>query len=792
MIKNFFKIAYRNLIRNKGFSFLNITGLAIGMASAILIILWIQNELGFDGFHVNKDRIYQVWSRATYNGQIGTSNTIPAPAAQAIKKDIPEVERVVRAKRVRNLLISVGEKKLTPSGGIVDTGFFQVFTYTMLKGNPKTALTDAHSIVLTQQTAQALFGNEDPIGKTLMVENKDNFVVTGVLKNMPYNTKFFFDYFIPWDYIKVDKAQDLGWNDNSDPTFVMLKKDASFASASAKIKLLKQHYSDEAKQMHWEYFLYPMERWRLHSSFTNGVEDDNGRSKTVNLFGVIAAFILLIACINFMNLSTARSEKRAKEVGIRKVVGARRASLISQFIAESVFMALLAGIIAVVIVLFSLPTYNNFTQNELSINFGSWYTWLSFFGFVLFTGVLAGSYPAFFLSAFQPVKVLKGTFKKINALVTPRKTLVVIQFTFAIVLIICTIVIKQQIDYARDRETGYNRDHLVYHFMTGDIPKNYTLIKNELLATGVATSVTKTNSPLTERWSDGWGQMWEGKDPNDRTSFDRYLADEGLGKTAGLQFIRGRDFDLKQFPTDSSGVIINESALKIMKFKDPIGKKVSDLGVDWHIVGVIKDFILTNPYEPTRPILICGAKSSFMTFNTVQMKLNGKNSTAYNLKMAAEIFKKYNPRYPFNYKFTDEEYAKKFDDEQRLGTLAALFAGLTIFISCLGLFGLAAYMAENRVKEIGVRKVLGASVVGIATLLSKELITLVVISFAIASPIAYWGMHKWLMNYSYRVGISWWIFASAGVLSVMIALATVSYQSVKAALMNPMKNLRTE
>ena len=792
MIKNFFKIAYRNLIRNKGFSFLNITGLAIGMASAILIILWIQNELGFDGFHVNKDRIYQVWSRATYNGQIGTSNTIPAPAAQAIKKDIPEVERVVRAKRVRNLLISVGEKKLTPSGGIVDTGFFQVFTYTMLKGNPKTALTDAHSIVLTQQTAQALFGNEDPIGKTLMIENKDNFVVTGVLKNMPYNTKFFFDYFIPWDYIKVDKAQDLGWNDNSDPTFVMLKKDASFASASAKIKLLKQHYSDEAKQMHWEYFLYPMERWRLHSSFTNGLEDDDGRSKTVNLFGVIAAFILLIACINFMNLSTARSEKRAKEVGIRKVVGARRASLISQFIAESVFMALLAGIIAVIIVLFSLPTYNNFTQNELSINFGSWYTWLSFFGFVLFTGVLAGSYPAFFLSAFQPVKVLKGTFKKINALVTPRKTLVVIQFTFAIVLIICTIVIKQQIDYARDRETGYNRDHLVYHFMTGDIPKNYTLIKNELLATGVATSVTKTNSPLTERWSDGWGQMWEGKDPNDRTSFDRYLADEGLGKTAGLQFIRGRDFDLKQFPTDSSGVIINESALKIMKFKDPIGKKVSDLGVDWHIVGVIKDFILTNPYEPTRPILICGAKSSFMTFNTVQMKLNGKNSTAYNLKMAAEIFKKYNPRYPFNYKFTDEEYAKKFDDEQRLGTLAALFAGLTIFISCLGLFGLAAYMAENRVKEIGVRKVLGASVVGIATLLSKELIALVVISFAIASPIAYWGMHKWLMNYSYRVGISWWIFAWAGVLSVMIALATVSYQSVKAALMNPMKNLRTE
>jgi putative ABC transport system permease protein len=792
MIKNFLKVAYRNLLRNKGFSAINITGLAIGMAAAILIILWIQNEVSFDSFHVNKDRIYQVWNRATYKGETGTSNTVSAPLARMVEKEVPEVERAVRAKRINNLLFSVGEKKLTISGGLVDTGFLQMFTYPMLKGDPKTALNDMHSIVLTQKTAQGLFGDEDPMGKVVRIENKDNLIVTGVLKNIPYNTKFFYDYLIPWSYLKVEKAQDLGWNDNSEPTFVMLKKNTAFASASAKIKPIKQHYSDEAKQMHWEYFLYPMERWRLHSSFTNGVEDGNGRSKNVDLFGLIAVFILLIACINFMNLSTARSEKRAKEVGIRKVVGARKASLISQFIGESVFMALLAGIIAVIIVLVSLPAYNRFTQNELSINFGSVYTWLSFFGFILFTGVLAGSYPAFFLSSFQPIKVLKGTFRKINALVTPRKALVVVQFTFAIVLIICTIVIKQQIDHARGRETGYNRDHLVYHFMTGDIPKNYTLIKNELISQGIATSVTKTNSPLTERWSDGWGQMWEGKDPNDRTSFDRYLADDGLGKTAGLQFIKGRDMDLKQFPTDSSGLIINESALKIMKFKDPIGKKVSDLGVDWHIIGVIKDFILTSPYEPTRPILICGAKSSFMTFNTIQIKFNSKNSTADNMKRSEAIFKEYNPQYPTDLKFVDEEYAKKFEDEQRLGTMAALFAGLTIFISCLGLFGLSAYMAENRLKEIGVRKVLGASVTRITTLLSKELITLVVISFIIATPIAYWGMSKWLMDYSYRVSINWWVFALAGVLSITIALLTVSYQSVKAALANPVKSLRSE
>ncbi|WP_214070202.1 ABC transporter permease [Mucilaginibacter sp. dw_454] len=794
MIKNFIKIAYRNLLRNKGFSFLNITGLAIGMAAAVLILLWIQNEVSYDNFQENKDRIYEVWNRATDHSDIGVSNGISAPAARIIEKDVPQVEHAVRVSDINEVRFAVGDKKITMSGGLVDTGFLQVFTCPMLMGDPKTALNDPHSIVLTQTMAQALFGDKNPMGKTVRNEkNKDDLLVTGVMKDMPQNTRFNFSYLIPWDYFKVDKAQDLGWGDNSTVTIVMLKKNASFASASAQIKPLKQHYSDEARKFKWEYFLYPMERWRLYSSFTNGVEDNNGRSKTVQMFGVIALFILLIACINFMNLSTARSEKRAKEVGIRKVAGARKMSLVAQFITESVILALLSGVIALVIVLLCLPAFNTFTQKHLFISFTSINTWLASVGFILFTGVLAGSYPAFFLSSFKPVKVLKGTFKRANSLVNPRKVLVVLQFTFAIVLIICTIVIKQQIDYAQARETGYNRDHLVYKHMNGDIGKNYMLIKNELLSQGIATSVTKTNSPLTERWSDGWGQNWEGKDPNLNVSFDRFLADDGLGKTAGLKFVQGRDFDLKQYPTDSTGMIINESSLRIMKFKDPIGKKVSDLGIDWHIVGVVKDFILTSPYEPTRPILICGAKNGgFMTFHTVQFKLNGKNPTAYNLKKAQAIFKKYNPEYTPDINFIDEEYARKFDNEQRLGELVALFAGLTIFISCLGLFGLAAYMAENRVKEIGVRKVLGASVAGITTLLSKDLVILVVISFAIAAPIAYWGMNKWLLDYSYRVSINWWVFALAGGLSVTIALLTVSYQSVKAALTNPVKNLRAE
>ena len=792
MIKNYFKIAVRNLLRNKGFSLINIAGLAIGMAAAVLILLWIHDEFSYDGFHKNSDRIYEVWNRYPVDGKLSCDDGVSAPLAAVLEKDLPEVERAVRVVSSNGILFSAGDKKLTKSGNIVDTGFLQVFSFPLITGDAATALNDVHAIVLTEKAAKSLFGEEDAIGKIVRLKNEGDFTVSAVLKDLPENTHFEFEFLISMANLKYKPGQDLGWNDNSTPTYVLLKPKAIFASVAPKIKLLKQSYSDDAKKMKWELFLYPLNRWRLYSSFTNGVEDNGGRSTFVKLFGVIAGLILLIACINFMNLSTARSEKRAKEVGIRKAVGAKKTSLISQFIGESVFIALLAGIVAIIIVQVSLPAYNQLTDKKLFINFGKIYVWISFAGFILFTGLLAGSYPAFFLSSFQPAKVLKGTFKKANALVTPRKALVVLQFTCATILIICTIIIKQQMDYARERETGYNKNNLVYHFMTGEIPKKFELIKNELLESGVAKSITKTNSPLTERWSDGWGQQWEGKDPNDNTSFDRFLADEGLGVTAGLQFTAGRDFDLKQFPTDSTGLIVNESSLKVMKFKDPIGKTVSDLGVDWHIVGVIKDFILTSPYEPTRPILICGAKSSFMNFNVMQIKLNGQNSTAKNLETAEAIFKKYNPEYPFDYRFVDEAYAKKFDNEQRQGTLAALFAGLTIFISCLGLFGLATYMAENRIKEIGVRKVLGASVSGIIALLSKDFVTLVIISLIVASPIAWYCMNKWLGYFSYRINIEWWVFILAGFLSITISLLTVSFQAVKAAVANPVNSLKGE
>jgi len=787
MFKNYFKVAFRNLFRNKGFSIINISGLAVGMASAMLILLWIQNEMSYDQFHEKKDRIYEAWNRASFSGKLNCWNTTPKILSRTLEKDFPEVEQCVRVDWGSNFLFSIGEKRLTVQGRIVDSNFLQVFTFPLLKGNPATLLNDMHSIVLTEKLSEKLFGNEDAMGKVIKIDNKDNFTVTGILKDIPTNTRFDFEYLVPWSYMRYKGNDDANWGNNSTRTYVLLKPNASLASVNVKLKTFKPKYDKDDPK--WEMFIYPLSRWRLYSSFTNGVEDGGGLIQYVRLFGIIAAFILLIACINFMNLSTARSEKRAKEVGIRKVVGAQKGWLIGQFIGESVLLAFIAGIIAFGIVELVLTPFNNLIGEKVSIPYNNIYEWLAFLGFIIFTGVLAGSYPAFFLSSFQPVKVLKGTFQKVNALITPRKVLVVLQFTFAIILIICTIIVKQQIDYARERETGYNKNNLIYQFMTGDIEKNYLLIKNELLSSGVAASVTKTSAPITESWSDGWGQEWEGKDPNDKTDFYRYNEDENLGVTAGLTFIQGRDFDLKQFSNDSTGVILNESALAVMKFKNPLGKIIKDNGQDWHVVGVIKDFILTSPYEPTRPMLIYGAKA---WFNTILIKFNDKNSTAANLKKAEGIFKKYNPEYPFEYKFVDEEYARKFENEKKIGTMAAVFAALTIFISCLGLFGLATYMAENRIKEIGVRKVLGASVAGITTLLSKDFLKLVLVSFVIAAPVAWWAMNAWLKDYSYRVDIQWWVFVMAGLLSVLIALFTISYQAIRAAVANPAKSLRTE
>ncbi|MBS1638078.1 MAG: ABC transporter permease [Bacteroidetes bacterium] len=783
MFKNYLKIAFRQLLRNKTFSVINILGLAIGMSAFMLLALWVHNELSYDRYHSKKERIYELWNKSIWSGKLECWNVTPVVAAPTLRQHFPEIEAVTHVDWPNERFLSVGDKKLSARGNMVDPEFLSMFDFPLISGNINTVFKDPHSILLTPELAEKIFGHEDPVGKVIRIDNEYGVTVTGLINTPPNNTRFQFEYLMPWSLHEELNGQDNNWGNNSTHTYVLLKEHASIDNLQVKVKDLRRNYARDSDP--YDMFLYPMERWRLYSSFKDGVES-GGKIELVTLFGIVAGFILLIACINFMNLSTARSEKRAKEVGIRKTVGAMRSSLVKQFLGETTLLAFISFVLAIIIVQISMPAYNELCMKRLFVPYSSPVFWVLCIAFILLTGLLAGFYPAFYLSSFNPVGVLKGTFRKVGALVTPRKVLVVLQFVFAIVLITSTIIVRQQIRYVSERQVGYNKDRLVYHFLSKDLDKNYHALRQEIIAADLATSVTKTSSPLTEGWSDSWGFVWEGKDPNDKTDFDRFCADEHIVKTAGLQLLSGRDFDLQQFPTDSDAIIINESAAKAMGFKDPVGKIVKDGDVPLHVIGVIRDFILNSPYHPTKPIIIEGARG---WFNVVNIRLNPQVS---NLAPLEAIFKKYNPEFPCNLYYVDEQYARKFDDMNRMATLATLFASLTIFISCLGLFGLSAYMAENRIKEIGVRRVLGASVMNITSMLSVGFLRLVFIAFIVAAPLAWWLTGSWLKDFPYHIALRWWFFALAGILATLIALFTVSFQALKAARSNPVKSLRTE
>jgi len=789
MLRNFLKVAFRNLGRNKVFAAINISGLAVGMASAALILLWIQNEISHDRFHEKLDRLYIMYNRDQFSGQQWAWNSTPMLMATALRMDYPEVEDVSRVSNSA-FLCTVGDRKLTGNSNMVDSGFLQMFSFPLIRGDKSTALSKPFSIVVTQAFAKKMFGDDDAIGKTIRLDSTDIFTVTGVLKDLPNNTLFNFEFLLPWSYMRKLKRDDNSWGDNTLQTYVLLKKGASQLNFDAAVRDITINHTKGTKDPSTtRVFSWPLARLWLYSRNENG-HLVAGRMVTVRLFAVIAAFILLIACINFMNLSTARSEKRAREVGIRKVAGAGKMTLISQFLGESILLALFAGIIAWAIVQLSLGSFNLLVKKQLYLEYGDYRFWIYSLGFILITGVLAGSYPAFFLSSFRPASVLKGSFKAVNAAVNPRKVLVVLQFTFAIILIICTMIITRQINYAEARNTGYDRDRLVYSTLTGDTYKNYELIKQGLLNSGSAIAVTKSMNPITQRYSDSWGFSWPGSTKDDsKLDFVRMSTDADFTKAMGITLLQGRDIDIRNYPADSNAVLLNETAVKKMRLKDPLGTLIRSDDEKWTVVGIVKDFIIESPYEPINPMMINGPSSGF---NVMHYKLNPARPVAEDLNRAEQVFKEFNPQYPFEYHFADEEYEKKFEDSKQTGTLAALFAGLTVFISCLGLFGLAMFMASTRMREIGVRKVLGASVVSITALLSKDFLTLVVIAFFIAIPVSWYAMNEWLHHYAYNIGIEWWIFALAGILSVSIALATVSFQAIRSAIANPVKSLRTE
>lgn len=784
MWKNYFKIALRNLWKNKVLSFINIAGLALGMAGAALLILNIQYEVSVDQFHEKKDHIYKAYNKGEVNGKLECWNATPPPLAPALEKNYPEVKEVTRVSGTEKLL-SYGDKKIKVQGNYTDPSFLQMFSFPLVKGAPQSALNDTYSLIITEGLAKKIFGTEEPVGKIIRADNADNFTVTGVLKDLPYNTEFKFEFLLPWEYVKVKGIENGSWTNAYASTFVELHPASDINAVNHKISdVISRQTNSDAKI---EIFLYPLTKEHLQNRFENG-KPAGGRITNLYFLGTLAGIILLIACINFMNLNTARSEKRAKEVGIRKVVGAAKKSLVIQFISESVLLAALAGVIALVFVQLTLPAFSSFAKVHLVLAYQSPLFWLMAVCFVVFTGILAGSYPAFYLSSFKPVKVLKGVLKNGNSLVTPRKILVVVQFALSVFLINFIILFRKQINHSENREIGFVKEALIFHSLTDDLRKNYTSVKNELLNSGTAVSVCQSSTPITRGGTSISGLKWEGMDSKSNISFELVTTREDFVKTNGLKLAEGRDIDVTNFPTDTASCLVNETALKVMGLKNPIGQIIKDENANWKIVGVIKDFIINAPNQAIQPMFIRGDNRG----NFISIRLNSHNPSMQSIKKAETIIKKYNPNFITEYGFADDDYAAKFKQAKNASALISSFALIAIFISCMGLLGLSIYMAETRTREVGIRKVLGATVASITSLFAKDFLKLVLIAAVIASPLAWLFMNFFLQQFTYRTSISWWILVAAGAAALLIALLTISFQSIKAAVANPVKNLRTE
>ncbi|QMW06659.1 ABC transporter permease [Spirosoma foliorum] len=795
MLRNYVKIAFRNLVKNKVYSFINIGGLAAGMAVAMLIGLWIYDELSFDKFNPNYNRIAKVMLQQTVDGTTSTSEAIPIPLGKALKNDYSsDFSQVVLTHGTGEQILAHDTNKFTKRGSYVEPEFLQLLPLKLQAGTP-TALNDPTSILLSASVAKALFGNTDPLNQIVKVNNQLAVKVSGVYDDFPNNSEFRdVAYLLPWAQFVADqgwvkRAQDEdNWTLNSFLLLVQIAPNTDFDKISAKIEHTKAtHAKDEAK-FDPKVFLHPMSRWHLYSDWENGVPV-RGRIQFVWLFGIIGAFVLLLACINFMNLSTARSEKRAKEVGIRKAVGSVRSQLISQFFSESFLVVALAFVLSLLLVQLALPWFNQIADKQMVILWSNPLFWVLSLSFSLLTGLIAGSYPAFYLSGFQSIKVLKGTFRVGRFATVPRKVLVVVQFTVSVTIIIGTIIVFRQIQFAKNRPIGYDRAGLLSIRMnTPDLVEHYDIIRHDLLQTGAVTNVAESWMPTTGVFSSDYRLDWKGRDPNQPVDFDVVACTHDFGKTVGWQIKEGRDFS-HAFSTDSVGLIMNESAIKYMGLKQPVGEQIKWAGETYTIIGVVKDLVTNSPFEPVKQTVF---KLNYHWTNFITIRLNPQVSASEALAKIAPVFRKYNPGGPFDYKFASDEHEQKFRDEERISQLASLFSILTIFISCLGLFGLASFVAEQRTKEIGVRKVLGASVFNLWQLLSKDFIGLVVISLLIASPIAYYFMNGWLQQYTYHSDIAWWIFAVSGLVAIGVTLATISFQSLKAALVNPVKSLRSE
>ena len=793
MFKSYFKIGWRNLLSNKSYSLINITGLAMGMAVAVLIGVWIFDELSFNKSFKNYDRLYSVYHSLTFGSDTFTESGAPAPFAEELKNNFAEFEDVVLTNYQSDHSISYEEARYSKPGLFVEPQFVEMFSVRMLYGT-KNALTNMHSILLSKTLSDVILG-ENPVGKIVKFYNRDDLIVTGVFEDFPSNSEFSeIHMLVPMDYYfttsETARKQKDSWEDVPFQCYVLLNDKTSLPQAESKIKnLLFQKGSDDVKSVKPAGILFPMEKWHLYGEFKDG-KNVGGKIQFVWMFAMVGAFVLLLACINFMNLSTARSEKRSKEVGIRKVMGSVRKQLVNQFLSESLLVVTISFVMAIALVFFCLPWFNDLANKKMTIPWSNSYFILVTLAFIVVTSILAGSYPALYLSSFNPVKVLKGTFKAGRLASVPRKVMVVFQFTISIVLIIATTVVFQQIQHAKDRPVGFDREGILHiRVHTEDLSKaNYNSLRHDLLSTGVVVNMAKSDFPITgSMWTDP-SLSWEGKDPGSQPLVAMNGCSHDFPKTNGFQFVAGRDFS-REFSTDSSAVIVNEMAAKLFSSERVIGKKIKLGSGEREIIGVIKDQVRWTPYSKQSPhiYLVGYADKGYLT-----IRINSEAGVRSALDHIESVIKKYDPAAPFEYKFLDDDYARLFNEEERTGKLAAVFATLAISISCLGIFGLASFTASQRTKEIGIRKVLGATIFSVWKMLSQDFIGLVVLSILFASPLAFYFASQWLQRYEYRIEITWWVFAVTGIGALTITLITVSYQSFKAALMNPVKSLKSE
>ena len=805
MIKNYLKVALRNLWKNKAFSAINIIGLASGLAVCLLIVLYVKAELSYDKYNLNANRIYRLDADISFNVTQFTASVSPDPLAPALVKDYPEIEQMARLNYQGDILIKKDNLNVKDHNSVfADSTFFKVFTVPMIHGNPNTALNEPNSIVIDETTAKKYFNTTDVVGKTLFVDNTTNCKITGVIKDIPKQSHFHFSFIRP-----KGKGND-DWLSNNAHTYILVRPDALRQKIQSDVDatinnylakdLMAQLHSSlkdlQNKGGHFIYHLVPLTDIHLHADKSYEIEA-NGSAADVYIFSVIAIFILLIACVNFMNLSTARSANRAKEVGIRKVAGSLRSHLITQFLTESVLLSFFSLLLAIIMAMLLLPLFNQLSGKDMSVA-TLFSTWLFpvMIALVFLVGCIAGSYPAFYLSSFQPVHVLKGKVAKGFKNSWLRSSLVVFQFCISIMLIIGTIIIYNQLNFIRSREIGYNRDQVLVLHNAWYLDKKIHTFRNELLNIPGVTGATISGDLPTGTSFDQEGWFRDATlDANKAIVLTNFYVDENYIPTLDMKMAQGRNFS-KDFPSDSTGIILNEAAVKVLGVKDPLKETLyrpdyrsggALKPIAFHVVGVVKDFNFSSMHQHVGPLIIQLGDN----WGSIAMKIDTKNIPSVINKVEAS-WTKTAPGQPFNYTFMDADFEKVYTAEQQTGKLFITFAVFAIFIGCLGLFGLVTYAAEQRTKEIGVRKVLGASVGGIVTMLSKDFAKLVLIASLIAFPVAWWVMNKWLQSFAYRINISWWVFVVAGLTAILIALMTVSFQAIKAAVANPVKSLRTE